>query len=99
MNLTRYRTASPQETEITFPLLECWNPMTRTATIAAEVNRRRVLCRIPLGVLEQQFDALPAEPMRAVQENRSAIQAAARRLIEEEAFQEDGSILIQRGDL
>ena len=37
--------------------------------------------------------------MRAVAENRSVLQAKARVLIESEAFEEDGSILLRSKDL
>ena len=99
MRLTRQRKPIPGETEISFPLLECWNPMTHVATIAAEVNKRRVLCRISFEVLQECFDASEDAPMKAVAENRTVIQANARRLIEREAFEEDGSILLRGIDV
>ena len=72
--------------------------MTKVATIAAQVDRKRVLCRIPMEVLQKKFRASADEPMRAVAENRSLIQAKARMLIENEAFEEDGSIMIRSKD-
>jgi len=99
MNVKRPKISDSDETEISFPLLECWNPMTKTATIAAEVNKKRVLCRISMDVLAKRFRAQPDEPMQAVSENRSTIRAAARVLIEKEAFEEDGSIVIRQRDL
>lgn len=98
-HLTRKQTTITDPTDITFPMLECWNPMTKVATIAAQVDKRRVLCRIPIELLREKFHATDEEPMRAVAENRSAIQATARKLIESESFEEDGSILIRRRDL
>ena len=94
MHLTRHRTPSAN-TGITFPLLECWNPMTKVATIAADVNKKRVLCRVSLDVLKKKYQARVDEPMRAITEHREEIQAAARRLIEIEAFEDDGSITIR----
>ena len=99
MYLTRHKTSTSDETEITFPMLECWNPMTKVATIAAQVDQRRVLCRISLELLQKKFRASEDEPMRAVAENRSVLQAKARILIEKEAFEEDGSIVIRSKDL
>ncbi len=99
MNLTHYRTTASDDTEISFPVLECWNPMTRVATIAAQVKGRRVLCRISMEVLQHKFRASAEEPMAAVAENRSELQNAARKLIEHEAFEEDGSIVIRDEDL
>jgi hypothetical protein len=73
--------------------------MTQVATIAAEVDKRRVLCRVSFEVLQERFDLTSREPMQAVAENRPALQAAARKLIESEAFEEDGSILIRDSDI
>jgi len=84
---------------ISFPMLECWNTITKTATVAAEANKKRVLCRISLESLRDKFGASEDEPMRFVARHRSAIQEAARRLIESETYQEDGSVLICARDL
>lgn len=99
MNLSRKKASSVDENEILFPLLECWNPMTKVATIAAQVGGRRVLCRISHDVLKKTFRASATEPMRAIANNRSAIQKAARALIESKAFEDDGNIVIRQRDL
>jgi Protein of unknown function (DUF1488) len=99
MYLTRHKASTSDETEISFPMLECWNPMTKVASIAAQVDQRRVLCKISMEVLQKKFQASADEPMRAVAENRSLLQAKARILIENEAFEEDGSILIRSKDI
>jgi hypothetical protein len=52
-----------------------------------------------MEVLQKKFQASADEPMRAVAENRSVLQAKARILIESEAFEEDGSIIIRSKDL
>nr|VFJ75548.1 MAG: Protein of unknown function (DUF1488) [Candidatus Kentron sp. FW] len=95
MHLTRHRTLPSDKTEISFPLLESWNPMTKVATIAAEVNKKRVLCRVSMEVLQEKWKVSEEEPMQTVVENRSTLQAAARRVIEDEAYEEDGSIVIR----
>ncbi len=99
MYLTRHKTSSSDESDISFPLLECWNPMTKMASIAAQVDQRRVLCKISMEVLQKKFHASADEPMRAVAENRSVLQAKARILIENESFEEDGSIIIRLKDI
>ena len=99
MYLTRYQTKGSDLNEISFPLLESWNPLTNTATIAAEVNNKRVLCRISLSVLKKKFRASTEEPMQAVAANRVMLQAAARRLIEAKGYEEDGSIMIRQKDI
>jgi hypothetical protein len=80
-------------------MLECWNPITKVATIAAEVDKKRVLCRISAELLCKKFSAPADEPMRAVADNRVALQAAARKLIEKGAYEEDGTIIIRDKDV
>lgn len=99
MQLSRRRSTSDEDTTVSFPRLECWNPMTKMATIAAEMNKRRILCRISLDVLRKKFKASTETPMQAVAENRAILQEAARKLIEAKAFEEDGSILIRQREL
>jgi hypothetical protein len=79
--------------------MECWNPMTKVATVAAEVNKKRVLCRISLEILRDKFGASEEIPMQSVAQHRTAIQEAARKLIENEVYEEDGSILIHAHDI
>ena len=99
MHLAHYKTSSGEESDISFPMLECWNPVTKVATIAAQVDKQRVLCRISMKVLRKKFNASTNEPMRAVAENRSVLQSKARTLIENGAFEEDGSIVIRSKDI
>ena len=73
--------------------------MTKVATVVAEVNGSRVLCRISLKILKERFHASAENPMEAIVENRSIIEAAARTLIENEAYEEDGSIVIRHRDI
>ena len=99
MYLSRHKTTSSNETEISFPVRECWNPMTNVATITAEVDKRRIVCRISMEVLQENFDFSVKEPLRAVEENRSILQAKSRMLIDNKAFEEDGSIVIRSKDI
>lgn len=73
--------------------------MTKVATIAADVDKQRVLCRISAAVLVKKFRASKDEPMQAVTEYRHQIEAAARILIENRDFEEDGSVTINYKDL
>jgi len=101
MHYNHHRTPASADsvTVISFPQLECWNAMTKVATVAADVDKRRVLCRISLEVLVDQFGALEREPMQTVYRQRNAIQEAARTLIEREVFEEDHSVLIRACDI
>ena len=99
MQLTRHPTSSSGDTGVSFPRLECWNPMTKVATVAAEINKKRVLCRISLDILQDKFGASEDEPMHSVAQHRTAIQDAAKKLIENEVYEEDGSVLIRARDI
>ena len=81
--------------KITFPMLQCWNPITRVATIAAQVDGKRVSCRISYSALLKKFHATADLPMQAITQNRAVIEIAARKLIESKAYEEDGSLVIQ----
>ncbi len=87
------------EAGISFPLLECWSPITNNATFAANVNGSRVMCRVETAALSKSDPSLADEPMKALAAHRVAIQATARRLIEKQRFEEDGSILIRKADI
>jgi len=99
MQLSSLRAPASGNTGVSFPGLECWNALTKVATIAAEVNKKRVLCRISLEVLMDKFGALEDEPMLSVAWQRNAIHDAARKLIEREAYEEDDSVLIRACDI
>jgi len=83
---------------ISFPQLESWNSINKVATIVAITDKKRVLCRISIKILIDRFGVSGEEPMRSVAEYRTNIQEVARKLIENEAYEEDGSILIRKGD-
>jgi len=84
---------------ISFPRLECWNDATKVATVAAAQNKKRILCRVSLALLAEKYGASENTPMQIIAEHRDAIQDAARKLIEADAFEDDGSILIRLRDL
>lgn len=93
------RTPTTGQDGILFPRLECWNPIEKVATIAADVNKKRVLCHISLKTLKKHFGASGDKPMQYVTEYRNAIQTAAKKIIESGNYEEDGSILIRSQDL
>jgi hypothetical protein len=80
---------------IQFPKLESWNNLTKVATIVATSDKKRVLCRISFEVLRDKFGASKEEPMKTVVKHRTDIQEVASKLIEDESYEEDGSILIR----
>jgi hypothetical protein len=94
MNVIISKPKSSEEGKVSFPALQSWNPSTEIATIAAQVSGKRVLCRIPMTDLSKKFDFSTEEPMKAVTKYRAEIEAAARKLIDNKTYEEDGSINI-----
>ncbi len=99
MNVTIYKQNKKDDGSISFPLLQCWNPVTKVATIAAQVSGERVCCRIKIDDLRKKFHIFPDEPMQSVTNYRIEIESAARKLIEKNDFEDDGSIKICYKDL
>ncbi len=99
MIITSPRGKANTQTGILFPILQSWNPMTSHATIVAQVDGRRVLCRIAGADLKKKFKSSGSEPMEMVTEHRVDLENAARKLIEDDAFESDGSIIIHYKDL
>jgi uncharacterized protein DUF1488 len=84
---------------ISFPKLECWNAMTEVATIVAIQDKQRILCRIPIKILQDKFGVSKENPMQSIKLHRDAIQEAATLLIESNSYEQDGSILIRKDNL
>jgi len=99
MNIHSYKPKKGDDESITFPKLQCWNPITEMATIAAEYKGKRISCRIKIIDLRKKFHNFPDQPMQLVTIYRAEIESAARKLIEKNAFLEDGSIIIKHKDL
>ena len=91
-------TNGADKSNISFPILECWNPLANVAIFAAEVNKQRVSCRVSLDIPQSRFSASSEEPMEAVFANRAELRAVARKLIESGSYEEDGSILLRDED-
>ena len=99
MQLVHINKKMSKDGTIKFPLLQSWNPLTEVATIAAEVSGNRVLCRIAATVLQKKYPSSGDDPMQTVTTHRTEIENAARILIEQEAFDEEGAITIGYKDL
>ncbi len=99
MNVPIHNTNKTDDGNISFPHLQCWNPVTKTATIAAEVGGTRVSCRIKIDDLRKKFHIFPDEPMQSVTNYRVEIESAARKLIDKMDYEDDGSIMINYTDL
>lgn len=98
MNLSGYGASASGNGEIDFPRLESWNPITNTATLVAQVDKRRVLCRVSFAVLEKYFDASLDDPIQAIRDNRPVLEAVAKRRIEDGGFDKDGHVVLRAMD-
>ena len=99
MNVLIHKRSKPGDGSISFPALQCWNPVTKVATIAAQVSGRRVSCRLKIDDLRKRFQILPGEPMQSVTNYRTEIENAIRKLVGNNNFEDDGSIIIGYQDL
>lgn len=99
MIVNSYKAKKTDDETITFPRLQCWNPLTETATIAAQYRGKRVSCRVRIVDLRKKFRFFPDQPMELVSIHRDEIEQAARKLIEQNEFEADGSIKINYKDL
>lgn len=98
MKLSGYAPRTSADGNIHFPILECWNPVTKCVSIAADVSGRRVLCRIPESVLKKRFKAAEGGPTAQVTANRAAIEAAATSVIQRKAYAADGNVDLKLED-
>lgn len=99
MNVLIHKRSKPGDGSLAFPALQCWNPVTRVATVAADFSGRRVSCRIKIDDLRKKFPLFTGEPMQSVTDHRPEIENAIRNLIEKNDFEDDGSIVINFKDL
>jgi hypothetical protein len=99
MNVVIQTRNKSTDESITFPALQCWNPVTEVATIAAEYSGRRISCRIGIKDLSRKYEVDKDEPMQSITNYRKELEIVARKLIGEKKYEEDGSIMINYDDL
>ena len=99
MNVIIHHTEETNGVNIFFPSLKCWNPVTKIITIAAQVSKKHVSCRVLLKDLKVKFHVFKDNPMEIASEHRVEIENAARKLIGNNSYEEDGSIRIRYQDL
>ena len=99
MNVVIQKRNKSTEEGVSFPALQCWNPVTKVATLAAEYSGRRVSCRIKIADLNKKYKITTDEPMQSITNYRTEIESVIRELISKKSFEEDGSIMISYDDL
>ena len=95
----QYKTSTSKGSKISFPKLESWNPMLKVATIAIDMDKTRILCRISKEVLRSFCNDKTADPMNILKKHRSVFEQNALKLIEKKAYEKDGSLVIRKADI
>lgn len=83
---------------ILFPAVEAWDGNRDVVSFPAEINKQRINCAISWEALQDHFGGDNIPPLEAFRSNRSVIEGVAERLINEQRFEQDGSILIRSKD-
>lgn len=99
MNIVINHPEVVNESSILFTSIQCWNPVAKIIAIAARVNGKRITCRVSVKDLKVKFRAFRGDPIVIASEHRAEIEHAATKLIENNSFEEDGSIMIRYADL
>ena len=99
MDIIVHKQKKTGDGSISFPGLHSWNPVTEVITIAAQVSGNRVSCRIDFADIKSKFKEVSEEPLITAKTYRKEIETAARKLIENNNYEKDGSILISFNDL
>ena len=83
---------------ITFPNLQCWNPVTKVVTFIAEIDGERIDCKITVSELNK-YPEVSIDPLMSIQLNKVPLESIARMKIENGKFDKNGSIQIKYSDL
>jgi hypothetical protein len=83
---------------VNFPDLQAWDGDRFAMSFPADVDGKRVVCRISVEALQDGYDP-QGEPRAIFAANRGSIEVIAERLIFQNRFESDGSVLIRSSDL
>jgi hypothetical protein len=81
MKLSHFKAPSVTEGNISFPVMQCWNPVTRCVSIAADVGGQRVLCRIAEAMITEHFPDSELSATAIVAAHRKRFEGAATRAL------------------
>jgi hypothetical protein len=84
--------------DVSFLSGEEWDGRRDVAMFGARVGAKNVLCAVSLEALVDHFRADPRQPLATFRQHRATIEELARRLIQAQRFEADGSILIRSQD-
>jgi hypothetical protein len=80
---------------ILFPAGEAWDGNRDVISFPADMNNLRIRCAVSLEALEDHFGGDNISPLNTFHAKRSVIEGVAERLINQQRFEQDGSILIR----
>lgn len=95
----QHKPSTSKDSKISFPKLESWNPMHNVATIAVDIDKTRVLCRISRDVLRLFCADKTVDPMNILKDHRSVFEDKALKLIQNKSYEKDGSLEIREADI
>lgn len=79
-------------------IIEAWDGNREVVTFPVFLNKQRIRCAISLEAIQDHFGGKDLPPLDVFRAKRSAIEGIAKRLIERQRFEQDGSILIRSQD-
>lgn len=83
---------------ITFPAIEAFDVNTDCVSFPADIDGKRIACRVSWEALHDNFGGQYLQPLEAFRSSRAAVERKAAQLIEQQRFEKDGSVLIRSGD-
>jgi hypothetical protein len=81
-----------------FAKSQLYNPENMTVMFAAYVGEQTLACAISIEALHDHFEGDHQKPTETFTRNRAAIERIAERLIANQRFERDGSVLIRTAD-
>jgi hypothetical protein len=85
--------------DITFLAGETWHDTQEVVVFQASGSGRPICCRMSWEALQdRRFNGDASQPLETFRRHRPAIEEIARRLIQRQRFEPDGSILIRPQD-
>ena len=83
---------------ILFPAGETWDGNREVISFPADMNKQRIRCAVSLEALEDHFGGDNLPPLDIFRTKRNIIEGIVERLINQQRFEQDGTILIGSQD-
>lgn len=84
--------------DMSFPSGEQWDGRRAVVIFQASVSAKYIPCAISLEALQDHFNGDPRQPLETFRQHRPTIENLARKLIQGQRFELDGSVFIRSQD-